>query len=192
MMQDTTIRIVAATAVAIAVAVGLVSAEAREPQWRKSRGLCRQLRAEGWKPSPEAPGDPATGELLHGSIFVCLLRQHLPARAGEKPAHIDVFMQHGGGDNLTIIADVWAAADRAATLAAVASTLGRVARELEIALPADMIEGIKSGERWSDEAEDLSFDIWKTSRESELIAQPDLKPGDVPLVAFKVSVEPTQ
>lgn len=191
-MQDATIRIVAATVAAIAVVVGVVSAETGEPQWRKSRDLCRQLRAEGWKASPEAPGDPATGEMRHGNIFVCRLRQHLPARTGDKPAHIDVFMQHGGGDNLTVIADVWAAADQAATLAAVASTLGRVARELAIALPGDMLEAVKSGERWSDEVDDLSFDLSPTTRASELIGRPDMKPADVPLVTFKVSVEPKQ
>ncbi len=190
MIRNTAIRLVTASAAVMAAAFAVIPVEAREPQWQKSRGLCGQLRADGWKGSPEGPGDPATGEMRHGSIFVCRLRQLMPAQAGGKPARVDVFMQQGGGDNLTVIAEVWTAADQAPTLVAAASMLGRAARELEIALPGDMLENVMRGEPWEDVVAGLRFDIRKTTRESELVGRPDAKPGDVPLVEFKVSVEP--
>lgn len=189
-MRYTTVTIVTAAAALLAVEVGPVAAQAREPQWQKSQALCRQLRAEGWKGSPEGPGDPGTGELRHGSIYVCRVRQAQPARAGAKPSLIDVFLQHGGGDNLTVVAEIWAAADQAATLAAAATTMGRAARELGIALPADLLANLTAGETWEDEAGGLRFDISKSTREGEMLISPDLKPSDVPLVVFEVTVEP--
>jgi len=122
---------------------------------------------------------------------VCQLRQQLPAPAHAKPAYIDVFMQHGGGESISVTASFWVDADRMATLEAAARTLARIAHDLDLPLPADVLERVKKGDDSSwDELENLRFDFSETTRETELRTQPDLKPSDVPLVTFRVSVKP--
>jgi hypothetical protein len=191
-MPHTAITILTACAIAIVVA----SAGADGPRWEKVPDLCRQLRAEGWKAKPDGAGDPTTGELRHVvgrslTIFICHLRQDLPPGTGAKPDRVEVFMQHGGGQSLEVNASVWVAANRTATLDAAARTLARVARDLNLQLPPDMLERVRQGDdSWSDTIEDLHFDISKTTREEELRTQPDLKASDVPLVVFSVSIGP--
>jgi hypothetical protein len=183
---------------ACAIAIVVASAGANAPRWEKVPDLCRQLRAEGWKAKPDGAGDPTTGELRHVigrslTIFICDLRQDLPTGAGAKRDQVEVFMQHGGGRSLIVNASVWAAANRTSTLDAAARTLARVARDISLKLPTDMLERVRQGDdSWSDTIEDLRFDISKTTREQELVSLPDLKPSDVPLVVFKVSIGPDE
>jgi hypothetical protein len=170
------------------------SPEADATQWRKAPDLCRQLRAEGWKPTPDGAGDPETGDMRYSGralkIFVCQLRQDLPSAAGAKPASVDVFMQHGGDESLTVSASVWTAADRTATLDAAARALARVARDLNLKLPSNFLERVRQGDDSSwDTLENLRFDISKTTRETAWIP-PDQKASDVPLVEFKISIKP--
>jgi hypothetical protein len=171
------------------------SPQAGATQWRKVPDVCRQLRGEGWKPKPDGAGDPKTGEMRYEGralkIFVCQLVQDLPSTAGAKPSNVGVFMQHGGGESLSISASFWTAADRTATLDAAARTLARVARDLDLKLPSNFLERVRQGDDSSwDTLDNLRFDISKTTRESELMTQPDLKPNDVPLLTFEISIKP--
>jgi hypothetical protein len=193
-MRHTAITILTATVIAFVLAA---SPEAGVIQWKKVPDLCRQLRAEGWKPKPDGAGDPETGEMRHGGralkIFVCQLRQDLPSAAGARSGHVDIHMQHGGGDNLSVSASVWTAANRTATLDTAARTLARVARDLNLKLPPEMLERVRQGDdSWWEVVEDLRFNISKTTREGELLTQPDLKPNDVPLVTFEISIKPDE
>jgi hypothetical protein len=193
-MPHTTIKMLAATMIAFVLAA---SPEAGSTPWRKVPDLCRQLRAEGWKPTPDGAGDPKTGEMRYEGralkIFVCTLRQDRPSAAGVKPASVDVFMQHGGGDSLSFSASVWTAADQTATLDAAARALARVARDLNLKMPSNFLDRVRQGDDSSwDTLEDLRFEITKSTRESELMGQPDVKASDVPLVTFEISIKPDE
>jgi hypothetical protein len=193
-MRHTAITILTATVIPFVLTA---SPGASVIQWKKVPDLCRQLRAEGWKPKPDGAGDPETGEMRHGGralkIFVCQLRQDLPSAAGVRSGHVDIHMQHGGGDNLSVSASVWTAANRTATLDAAARTLARVARDLNLKLPPELLERVRQGDdSWWEVIEDLRFNISKTTREEELLTQPDLKPNDVPLVTFEISIKPDE
>lgn len=190
-MPHTAITMLTATFIAFFSAA---PPEAGATQWRKAPALCRQLRAEGWKPTPDGAGDPATGEMRYGGraleIFVCQLRQALPSTSGARPAHVDVFIQHGGGESLAVSATVWTDADRTATLDAAARAVARVARGLNLKLPSNFLDRVRQGDDSSwDTLESLRFDISKSTRETAWIP-PDQKASDVPLVEFKISIKP--
>jgi hypothetical protein len=174
---------------------GAESMQGKTPQWQKIPQVCKQLRAEGWRPrDPLGDGDHETGEARVGgsvNIFLCKLRLPLPARGRGKPSRLELFMQHRGGETLSLKAEVWEAADRAATLDAAATWVTRLLRDLQLPLPADLPVAIRTADPWQDDPANLQFEVSVSKRESA-IGQPDLKPEDVPLLEVTISVKPAE
>ena len=166
-------------------------AQKTQPNWDRIPDLCRQLRAEGWRPPPDGIGSPETGERVVGGslkIFHCHLRRTLPG-AG-KGATVTALMQLRGGNGLSLRAELWSEAQRTATLDAAAQDIARLARDLNITLPGGLAQAVRTAEAFQDEDGNLTFRIRIDTREEELRIQPDLKPQDVPLLAVEIEVEP--
>jgi hypothetical protein len=164
---------------------------AAEPQWSRAPTICRQLRIEGWLPANPLGGSGAESEARVGGasdIYLCRVARTLASARRHQPAHVEVFLQHRGGDALTITVRFFDERDRRAALDAGAAIGARLVRELALPAPAGFDTAVRAGDAWSDDAGGLRFRISRTSRQEELVSQPDLTPDAVPLLAVQISI----
>lgn len=165
-----------------------------EPQWAEIRPLCGRLQKEGWKTSdPLGAEEEGRAEVRVGGaigIYLCRVTRVLSTPGRGTPSALEVFMQHRGGDNVTVSARIWRDADREAALAAAAELFTRLARDLRVAVPALLVPAIRRGESFDEDHDGVTFAVTATTRAMERVSQPDLKPEDVPLLNVNVSVTP--
>jgi hypothetical protein len=168
--------------------------QGKAPQWAEIRPLCGRLQKEGWKPAdPLGQEDEGRAEVRVGGrvgIFLCRVKRALPMQGRGTPTELEVFMQHRGGDNVSVSARIWRDADRQAALEGAAELFTRLVRDLGMTAPAGFAAAIRQGQEPDEEEDGLRFSVSKRTREMERNSQPDLKPEDVPLLTVDVSIEP--
>ena len=176
--------------VALAAATPRAAVSA-EPRWAAIPDVCGKLRAEGWGAAGvTGPGSGAEAT-VGGSVKIRLCRVSRALPGGGTPApSLEVFMQYRGGHNASLTASYWRDADRATTLSAAADVAARLARDLGLELPPPAAAAIRAADEYEDTLGGIVTRVSRTTRQSELVSQPDLKPETVPLLAVTVSFSP--
>jgi hypothetical protein len=191
----------------LVMAAGAAAVLAQEggAQWHRVPEVCRQLQADGWKPEDPLGRGAGPAEVRVGgglAIDLCRVTRTLDGEAGRRtPASLTVFMQHRGGDALSVTGRFYEEAGRQRTLDAVAAWSARLAILLDVDLPADVPASIRRGEERHGGVSTgscpgcpparpvLTYEVAHTTRQSELVSQPDLKPEDVPLATVTLTVQ---
>ena len=161
------------------------------PKWGRATELCRQLRREGWAPvDPLGGEDAGDGEARIGGaldIRLCRVARALPVTGAGRPAQLNVFLQHRGGDALNVTVGFFDDCDRRAALDAGAAIVTRLTRELQLPAPAGLDTAIRAGDAWQDDIDGLRIRVSTTTRAAELVMSPDLKSESVPLLSVDIS-----
>jgi hypothetical protein len=170
--------------------------QGKAPQWAEIPALCGRLQKEGWKPAdPLGQEEEGRAEVRVGGgsgIFLCRVKRALPMHGRGIPTELEVFMQHRGGDNVSVSARIWRDADRQAALEAAVELFSRLVRDLGVTAPAGFAAAIRQGEDVEEDQDGLTFSVAATTRAMERRSQPDLEPEDVPWLKVDISVAPVE
>jgi hypothetical protein len=170
----------------LALALLLPLAAVAEPFGKPLQKICAQLRSDGWT----APLDPETGKpgksemSVAGAIYMCMLSHELkPAGSGHAPDLQALLSSAGHGPSVILSADIWCAADRAATFDALAKQLERVVGSL----PDPISAAIRAGKEAKITANGLSYEVAPVEVEPE--ACKSVPPGQLGPVLMKIDVQ---
>ena len=159
---------------------------AADPFAKPLQKTCAQLRSDGWT----APVDPLTNKPgkvemdIPGAMYLCTLAQVLrPAGSGHAPDLQALLSKASDGASIILSADIWCAADRAATFDALAKQVERLAGSV----PAPISAAIRAGKPAKATGGGLSFEV--TPVEVEAGACASVPAGQLGPVLMKIDVE---
>jgi len=175
-------------AASLALALLLPLAAGAEPFGKPLQKICAQLRNDGWT----APIDPETGKprnaemSIAGVVYMCMLSHDLkPAGSGHAPDLQALLSSAGKGPSIILSANIWCAADRAATFDALAKQLERIAGSL----PEPIAAAIRAGKEARATANGLSYEVARVDVEPEACA--GVPPGQLGPVLLELDVKIT-
>jgi hypothetical protein len=170
----------------VALALMLPLAALAEPFGKPLQKICAQLRSDGWTaPIDLETGKPGKSEMsISGVVYMCMLTHELkPAGSGHPPDLQALLSNAGEGPSVILSADIWCAADRAATFDALAKQLERVVGSL----PEPISAAIRAGKEAKATANGLSFEVVPIEVEPE--ACEGVPPGKLGPVLMKIDVQ---
>jgi hypothetical protein len=132
-------------------------AAAAEPFGKPLQKTCAQLQSDGWTaPIDLQTKKPGKAEMKISGMYICMLTRALkPAGSGHAPDLQALLSSTGDGSSIILSADIWCAADRAATFDALAKQLESVAGSV----PEPISSAIRAGKEAKSTANGLSFEV---------------------------------
>ncbi len=171
------------------LALVLPLAAAAEPFGKTFQKTCAQLQSDGWTaPIDLQTKKPGKAEMnLPGVMYLCMLTHALkPAGSGHAPDLQALLSNDGQEPSIILSADIWCAADRAATFDLLAKQLERVAGKV----PEPIAAAIRAGKGAKATAAGLSFEVAPVEVDPGACENvPAGQPGPV-LMKIDVAVKP--
>ena len=170
----------------VALALLLPLAAVAEPFGKPLQKMCTQLRSDGWTaPIDLRTGKPGRAEMsVSGVMYMCILTHELkPAGSGHAPDLQALLSNAGEGPSVILSADIWCAADRAATFDALAKQVERVVGSV----PEPISAAIRAGKEAKATANGLSFEVVPIEVEPEACA--GVPPGQLGPVLMEIDVQ---
>lgn len=119
--------------------------------------ICAELQGGGWTaPTDPQTNKPGKAEMSAGKVYLCMLTHPLkPAGSGHAPDLQALLGDTGEKRSIVLSANIWCAADRAATFDALAKQLERVAGSI----PEPIASALREGKEAKATAGGLAFEV---------------------------------